>query len=73
MQGNPENDPANLIKFDKDGNFKFTFKESKTGQKAIQYIYTTKDGEKYRGVIGAIVDFETTTLNVELQIGRAHV
>lgn len=66
VQGNSENDPANLIKFDKDGNFKFTFKEPKTGQKAIQYIYTTKDGEKYRGVIGAIVDFETTTLNVEL-------
>lgn len=66
MQGNSENDPANLIKFDKDGNFKFTFKVPKTGQKAIQYIYTTKDGEKYRGVIGAIVDFETPTLNVEL-------
>ena len=51
VQGNSENDPANLIKFDKDGNFKFTFKEPKTGQKAIQYIYTTKDGEKYRVVI----------------------
>lgn len=51
VQGNSENDPANLIKFDKDGNFKFTFKVPKTGQKAIQYIYTTKDGEKYRVVI----------------------
>lgn len=65
--GNSENDPANIVNFDKKtGEFSFKFKVPKVGQKLIQFVYTTKNGKKHRGSIGARVDVEEPTIDLKL-------
>lgn len=66
-QSNSENDKQNLVTFDKASNFKFKFRAPiKAGEKAVKYIYTTKDGNKVSGLFIWEMDEEEPTLDLEI-------
>ncbi|WP_217271472.1 SLAP domain-containing protein [Lactobacillus helveticus] len=66
-QSNSENDKQNLVTFDKASNFKFKFRAPiKAGEKAVKYIYTTKDGNKVSGLFIWEIDEEEPTLDLEI-------
>ncbi len=66
-QSNSENDKQNLVTFDKASNFKFKFRAPiKAGEKAVKYIYTTKDGNKVSGLFIWEMDEEEPILDLEI-------
>ena len=66
-QSNSENDKQNLVTFDKASNFKFKFRAPiKAGEKAVKYIYTTKDGNKVSCLFIWEMDEEEPTLDLEI-------
>ncbi|NRN89363.1 hypothetical protein IMAU30044_00989 [Lactobacillus helveticus] len=56
-----------MVTFDKASNFKFKFRAPiKAGEKAVKYIYTTKDGNKVSGLFIWEMDEEEPTLDLEI-------
>lgn len=63
-----ENDPDNQVDIHDGGKFKVVFKMPHTGQRHVQYIYRTTDGDEVRGQVGLILDVVKPVLTVD-QLG----
>lgn len=60
-----ENDPNNQVDIHDNGKFTVVFNMPHTGQRHVQYIYKTTDGEEKRGSVGLILDVVKPSLVVD--------